>query len=282
MRNLDVTIVVPRHRSQATGQNAGAFVRVAVAQTPEFLEDLESALAYLLVAAEQADAAGTALLCLPEGFLQGYLTDGEAARRHALDLSSPRFSNFLQRLPAGGPMLVIGLIETEGDHLFNTAAVVHRRTLLGRYRKRHLLRSEACFQPGNENPIFEIDGLRFGINICFDCNFAEGAMAASRSGATLLLCPANNMLPKRAAVEWRDRHNAVRGERCRETGLWLMSADVTGHREGYAALGPTAVLAPTGEVVAQLPLGEPGILIFDIPVETGAVENERFLIAGRP
>ncbi len=48
-------------------------------------------------------------------------------------------------------------------------------------------------------------------------------------------------------------HNSVRGERCRETGLWLVSADVTGERDGRISLGPTAVPNPAGEVVAQLP-----------------------------
>jgi predicted amidohydrolase len=120
--------------------------------------------------------------------------------------------------------------------------------------------------PGEDVQTFEIKELRFGINICFDTNFADAAMSVARQGASLLLCPANNMLPRGSAAEWKDKHNAVRGERCRETGLWLMSADVTGARDGCVAWGPTAVLDPTGEVVAQLPLGAPGVLVFDMPV----------------
>ncbi|MGO7594164.1 hypothetical protein AB9E13_34105, partial [Rhizobium leguminosarum] len=57
--------------------------------------------------------------------------------------------------------------------------------------------------------------------------------------------------------------NAVRGERCRETGLWLISSDVTGERDGRVAWGPTAVLNPEGQVVAQLPLEEPGLQVSD-------------------
>jgi predicted amidohydrolase len=47
--------------------------------------------------------------------------------------------------------------------------------------------------------------------------------------------------------------------------LWLISSDVTGERDGRIAWGPTAVLDPDGQVVAQLPLEEPGLLIFDFP-----------------
>ncbi|HWA62755.1 MAG TPA: carbon-nitrogen hydrolase family protein [Caulobacteraceae bacterium] len=248
-------------------------VRIAAAQTPAFREDLPGAFAWLLEAAEEARAAGARLLSLPEGFLQGYLTDEESARRHALDLASPRFAALLRALPEQAPMLVVGLIEAEGEALYNTAAVIRRQALVGRYRKRRLLARERCFRPGDDTPVFEVDSLRFGINICFDTNFPDEAARVARQGASLLVCAANNMLPEPAAVAWKDRHNPVRGERCRETGLWLMSADVTGRCGDEVAWGPTAVLNPAGEVVAQLPLGAPGLLIFDLPVDGSSASS---------
>lgn len=240
-------------------------MRIAAAQTPEFREDTPAALAYLAGVMDAAHRDGAALLCLPEGFLQGYLTDGEAARRQALDLHSPQFASLLGQLPEHGPTTVVGLIEAESEDLYNTAVVIFRRSVVGRYRKRHLMGGEGCFRPGTEAPTFEVGDLRFGINICFDANFADAASSVARQGASLLLCPANNMLPRQPATVWKDKHNAVRAERCRENGLWLMSADVTGERDGCVAWGPTAILNPTGEVVAQLPLDAPGLLVFDLP-----------------
>jgi len=245
-------------------------LRIAAAQTPEFREDVAGATAYLVDVANEAQASGVRLLCLPEGFLQGYLTNHEAAHRNALDLSSPRFSDLLRRLPERAPMIVVGVIEADGGDLYNTAAVISGRTLMGRYRKRHLLAGESCFQPGEEARVFDVDGVRFGINICSDANVASAAKSVADLGASLLLLPANNMLPREAAAIWKDRHNLVRGERCRETGLWLMSADVTGARDGMVAWGPTAVLTPTGEVAAQLPPNAPGLLIFDLPLSGAA------------
>ncbi len=111
-----------------------------------------------------------------------------------------------------------------------------------------------------------MNGLRFGINICYDTNFTTAAQGVAALGASLIVCPANNMLPRRAAETWKDRHNAIRAERCREAGLWLVSADVTGERDGCVSFGPTAVITPAGEVAAQLPLGRPGLLVFDLPI----------------
>lgn len=241
-------------------------VRIAAAQTVEFRQDVAGALACAVELSTRAEAAGAALLCFPEGFLQGYLTEDEPARRHALDLGSEAFAKVLSGLPRTGPMIVMGLIERDGDQLFNTGVVVHRGALVGRYRKTHLLGGEQLFTPGSDCPVFEVEGLRFGINICFDTNFADTARAVADQGAALIVCPANNMLRRDAAEVWRHKHNAARGERCRETGLWLISADVTGERDGRVAWGPTAMLNPAGEVVAQLPSGATGLLVFDLPV----------------
>jgi predicted amidohydrolase len=240
-------------------------VRVAAAQTFEYREDIDAALACLVDMAARADVEGARLLCFPEGFLQGYLTDEASARRVALDLSSRAFAEILQRLPQAGPMIVMGMIEVENGHLFNTALVVERGIVMGRYRKMHLLDGEKAFDAGTETPIFEVDGIPFGINICYDSNFPEAARKVADLGASFIVCVANNMMARQKAEAFRELHNAVRGERCREIGLWLISADVTGECDGRVAWGPTAVLNPEGKVEAQLPLEMPGLLVFDIP-----------------
>ena len=74
------------------------------------------------------------------------------------------------------------------------------------------------------------------------------------------------MLKRQTARKYRDIHNAVRATRCRETGLWLVSADVIGEHGDSISWGPTAVINPSGEVIAQLPLEKTGLLVFDIPV----------------
>jgi predicted amidohydrolase len=240
-------------------------VRIAAAQTIEFREDIEAALNYVTDVAACAEAEGASLLCFPEGFLQGYLTDETPARRNALDLASPAFEVVLNRLPKTGPMIVMGLIEVDDGRLFNTAIVVDRGTFIGRYRKVHLLGGEQIFHAGNDSPIFEVAGLRFGINICYDTNFPEAARRVAELDASLIVCPANNMHRRNTAEALKDVHNSARSERCRETGLWLVSADVTGEHGGRISWGPTAVLNPAGEVVAQLPLEKTGLLVFDIP-----------------
>jgi predicted amidohydrolase len=130
-------------------------VRIAAAQTVEFREDIEAALNCVADFAARAESEGASLLCFPEGFLQGYLTDERPARRNALDLTSPAFEAVLNKLPKTKLMIVMGLIEVEEARLFNTAVVVDRGVLVGRYRKAHLLSGEHIFDAGSHSHVFE-------------------------------------------------------------------------------------------------------------------------------
>ncbi len=172
----------------------------------------------------------------------------------------------LGRLPNTSMVLVIGMIEREDNDFFNTAIVIQNGQLKGKYRKTHLLTGERTFSAGSEYPIFEIDGLKFGINICYDTNFPEAAFAVARQGAKLIVCPANNMMGYEKAAVYKDLHNEVRAERTRETGLWLISSDVTGEKEHRISYGPTAIIDPTGVIVCQAPLGAVDIVYKDVVV----------------
>src|SRR5215469_11379337 len=236
-------------------------IRVATCQVPDIRQRLEESLSWIEEYAEAAADAGACLVCFPECFLQGYLLEEEQARRNAIELRSPAFAQLLKQLAAAKPAIVFGMIEIEGECLFNTAVAVHRGRLIGSYRKMHLLPGESIFQSGASCPVFAVDDLKFGINICFDTQFPESAAAVARQGARLIVCPSNNMMRREKAEKWRHLHNQVRACRARETALWLISSDVTGVRADSVALGPTCVIDPHGSVVAQVPSMETGMVV---------------------
>lgn len=240
-------------------------LRVGACQTPEFLGDAGAALDCLETFAAQADTQGVELLLFPECFLQGYLVEEHHLNAHALSLGGPEFAAILKRLKRIGQTLVFGVIERDDARLYNTAVVVERGRLVGAYRKTHLVPGEALFHKGSDYPVLELRGLRYGINICYDAQFAEAAASVAAQGARLLLLAAQNMMRRQAAERWKDLHNSIRRERVRETGMWLASADVTGERGAdRVGYGPTCVINPDLEIVARVPLMETGMAVAEI------------------
>ena len=189
----------------------------------------------------QPRASGVDLLLFPECFLQGYLVESEHLSRYALDLTATAFQQILHRLSPIRPTLVFGVIEQSGAAYFNTAVVVRHGVL---------------------------EGVTCGINICYDTNFPEAAKAVAEQGARVLLVPSQNMMRRQAAEAWKCRHNAIRAERVRETGMWLVSADVTGARDGSRiGYGPTGVMNPQADVIAQVPIMTVGMVVAEIRPE---------------
>ena len=240
-------------------------VKVGACQVPEFWQKEEEAISCINDYASKAQAEKAGVLCFPECFLQGYLTRKEEAEQHAIDLSSAQFQVILEKL-SSTPMLVIGLIERFHGHLYNSAIVIHHKKLIGVYRKTNLMDGERIFEPGISYPVFESNGLRFGINICYDTNFPGAAMAIATQGANLIVCCSNTMMGKLKSEKLINLHNEVRAQRCRETGLWMISSDIRGERDGKVAYGPTAVINPDGIIIDQLPLLSNGIVWADIPI----------------
>lgn len=240
-------------------------LRIGACQTPEILGDVEAALACIEGFASLPAASDIDLLLFPECFLQGYLVEADHISRHALDLTASSFQRMLDRLSPIRQTLVFGVIEQCGAAYFNTAVVVRRGRLEGFYRKAHLVPGERLFQAGSAYPVFTLNGVTYGINICYDTNFPEAAAAVAAQGARVLLVPSQNMMRLESAEEWKCRHNAIRAERVRETGMWLVSADVTGARDASrVGYGPTSVMNPNADVVAQVPLMTVGMVVAEI------------------
>ncbi|MEU8216730.1 carbon-nitrogen hydrolase family protein [Micromonospora taraxaci] len=235
-------------------------LRVGACQTPEILGDVDAALRCMEGFAREADQRGMQLLLFPECFLQGYLVQERHLDAYAMDLRSAPFGALLRRLDPIRQTLVFGMIERREGRYFNSAVVVGGGELLGIYRKVHLMPGESLFTAGEDYPTFDVEGMRFGINICSDTQVPAAAAAVAAQDAQLLLVPAQNMMRRTSALQWKDRHTPIRAARARESGLWLVSADVTGERGadriGY---GPTSIINPQGEVVAQVPEMTPGM-----------------------
>jgi 5-aminopentanamidase len=240
-------------------------MKVAACQVPDIQENTEGSLAWIEKFAKEAEAKRADIVCFPECFLQGYLTDESLVKKYALGLDSQDFSDILKRLAKFKPMLVVGLIEKVWERFFNTAVVIKNGQVMGKYRKTHLLDGEQIFTAGSSYPVFEIGRSKFGINICYDMQFPEATTEVAKQGATLIICPANNMMNRGTAEKYKHLHHEMRSQRAKEAGVWIVSADVTGKTEERIAYGPTSVLDPKGEVVAQVPLLETGMIVVNIP-----------------
>ncbi|MCW3119941.1 MAG: putative hydrolase [Chitinophagaceae bacterium] len=238
--------------------------KVAVCQVPDLQNDMESSIRWIKKFTKEAEQKQVSLICFPECFLQGYFTEELPARKYAVNVHSNLFDEILGQLAQYKPVIVFGLIEEDKGLLFNTAVVVKGGLLIGRYRKTHLLDGESLFTAGFEYPVFDVDNLRFGINICYDTQFPETTAKLTDQGVELILCVSNTMMSLKKAEKFKYLHLSMRTERVKENKIWMLSADITGKREGRIAYGSTSAINPSGQITEQIPFLETGMIIVEI------------------
>ncbi len=240
-------------------------MKIAACQLPDVYKDTRRALSLIRRYAVTAENRGASLLCFPECFYCGYQVDSVLADQYAIRTDSTEFQQLLDCVSDLNIAVVVGFMERQDDALYNSAAFIARGELRGVHRKIRLLGvEENLFSAGDGCQLFEIDGLRFGINICNDLNDDGLATALADAGACALICPTNNMLPQQIASRWKHLHNPIRSQRAHSNKVWIVTADVTGSRANNISYGTSSIIEPTGRIVQCQPSFSTGVITADI------------------
>lgn len=238
-------------------------MRIAAFQCPAIANDAASACEAIIQRLHWAAKEAIELILLPEAFLLGHSYNPETIRSRAHEASGAVLAELCRQINASPVTLVVGAFELKAPHIFNSAFVIEKGRISGRYAK--IYPNEPGVTAGSDFPTFVRSGIRYGINICNDANHADAAEQIACQNAELILFPLNNMLPPATAERWRGKSLANLINRARQTGCWIASSDVTGASEGLLSYGCTAIVAPDGHVVARVPELNEGVAVYHIP-----------------
>jgi predicted amidohydrolase len=163
---------------------ATVFHRPRNSKSPQ--DNLEQFSALVKKAADQkAD-----IVCLPEGItLVGTTLNYVSASEPVPGKTTDYLGNVARQ---HNIYIVAGILEKDGDVIYNTAVLIDRKgNLAGKYRKVSLPREEidGGVTPGDATPVFDTDFGRIGIMICWDVTFPETARALARQGAEVIFLP---------------------------------------------------------------------------------------------
>ena len=238
------------------------FMRIAVVQCPFIADDLHRVGDVVVHHLRWAEEKRIDAILFAEAFLLGHSYDPATilsrAKRGASALAA-----LCKRVSGFRSTLVIGAFDRVDTKVFNSAFVIERGKLVGRYAKAHP--NEPGVAAGNSFPTFARSGVRYGVNICNDANHAGPAQRIADQDARLILYPLNNMLPPDTAERWREKSVTNLIDRARQTGCWVASSDVTGTSGDLASWGCTAIVPAQGRVVARVPEGQEGVAVYEIP-----------------
>ena len=231
---------------------------VAVVSSMSTFCDVDANLDHFESLVERASGGGARLVCFPELALTSYTTD-PSVLKVAEAVPGPSTDRLARVALSHNVYLSVGMAEKDGDHHYITQIVVGPDGYVGKYRKHHLAGpgEQGGFSRGSSYPVFDVDGFRLGINICYDGRFPDTIEAMREAKVDVIHHPHGNWIEGlgKDAEEWT-RGKLVyfvsRAVRARAYILINNSAGDTPHPGGVDQFGSGAlIIDPLGQVVER-------------------------------
>ena len=173
--------------------------------------------------------------------------------------------------------LLAGLVEKEGDRIYNTYVCVTGDGFVAKFRKLHPFINQ-YLSPGDQYVVFDLFGWKCGILICYDNNVIENVRATSLLGANIIFMPhvtgcTPSPMPGRGWVDrqyWENRTRdpeSLRKEfegpkgrgwlmrwlpaRAYDNGIYAIFSNPIGPDGDQLKNGNSMILDPYGEILAE-------------------------------
>ncbi len=247
--------------------------------------------------ADEAASQGVDLICFPEMCITGYWHVRKLDRAQVAALAEPvpggPSTDALQALSARHGMTIgAGLIEIDGDAMFNTYVVAMPDGRVVLHRKLHCFVSEHM-SSGDAYTVFDIpQGARVGVLICYDNNIVENVRATALAGAEILLAPhqtggcdspsPGGMSPIDPRL-WENREAdpaaieaEIRGPkgrdwlmhwlpaRAHDNGLFLLFSNGVGVDDDEVRTGNAMILDPYGDILTETWKADDAMVVADL------------------
>lgn len=225
-------------------------MKLAVAQINPTVGDLAGNAAKILASAEKAKQHGAQLLLAPELGLCGYPPEDLLLRDGFYDACAQTLSELAVK--TNGIAVVVGHPHEHEGSRYNAASLLRGGEIAATYLKHELpnysvFDEERYFEHGSEPCVFEMEGIRFGVNICADIWEADAARQSRTEGAQVLLVL--NASPY-AMRKHEARYGVIR-ERIAENRMAVVYANLVGGQDELIFDGGSFAMDRQGVVTAQ-------------------------------
>lgn len=240
-------------------------VKIAAVQMDVAFADKHANLRRMQTRFREAAQAGASLTVFPECALAGYCFDSLDEAMPLGETIPGQATNAMvavcQRFAAH---CVFGMLERDGDRLFNACVLVGPQGVVGSYRKVHLpyLGVDRFTTPGDRPfAVHQAGEIRVGMNICYDLAFPEAARSMALDCADLIVLPTNWPPGAECTADF------VANTRALENAVYYLAVDRVGTERGFAFIGRSKICATDGSLLAEARHTNEAILYADIDLE---------------
>ncbi|MFZ0389916.1 MAG: NAD+ synthase [Calditrichia bacterium] len=239
-------------------------LRLALAQINPIVGDLEANYQKIISYIGQAREKEAQLVAFPEMCLTGYPPEDL--------LLKPRFiaenMNYLLKILdyTDDIAVIVGFVDRKDD-IFNSAALLHRRKVVGIYHKIYLpnygvFDEDRYFQAGKKLQVFVMNDIRLGVNICEDIWYPGGpAREQTLYGNAEVVINISSSPYSVGKVQDRYRMLSVRAQ---DNEAIVAYVNTVGGQDELVFDGNSLVFSEEGRLLCQGPAFEEALLVVNV------------------
>lgn len=290
-------------------------IKIATAQFEHKSNDKKYNLSIIDKISKEAAGKGAKLIAFHECSITGYTFARNLSRSQMLELAElipggESIHKLIQIAKKNDIAILAGLFEKDkDDNLFKGYVCVDKKGLIAKHRKLHPF-INPHLTPGDTYTIFEYEGWKCGILICYDNNVIENVRATALLGAQVIFMPHVTMCTPSGrpgagfvdAALWNDKiknadilrkeFDSLKGRewlmkwlpaRAYDNGVYAVFSNPIGMDDDQLKNGCSMVIDPFGDVIAECRSLNDEFVIADLsPEKLTQAGGFRYTQARRP
>ena len=239
-------------------------LRLAMAQINTCVGDFPGNTRKIISAIDQARKAGCDIITFPELSICGYPPEDLLFKDSFIQENLRRLDEIRKittRLVA-----IVGFVDKHKRRLFNSAAIISEQKIIDIYHKIHLpnygvFDEKRYFTSGEGFSLYELSGIRFGVNICEDIWIEDGVIRAQAEAGASLILTINASPYHMGKIHLRQR---VLKEQAKKNKVFVLYTNLVGGQDELVFDGQGMLLSDKGRVAASAFAFKEDLRIVDI------------------
>lgn len=220
----------------------------------------------------QAAKKGAKIICLQELFQTPYFPQWEKMNKNTFveTLEGQTISEMKRIAKTLGVTLVVPFYQKLNNKFYNTATVISKAgKLIGHYHKIHIphdpgFYEKEYFEHGQQGfKVFQVDGVKFAVLICYDQWFPEAAREVRLMGAEVIFYPTaiGNIVGYKEQGDWHNAWETVMRGHAIANSLYVAAINRVGIEGKMKFWGQSFVADPFGKVLKTLSPNKEEVLV---------------------
>lgn len=243
-------------------------LRLALAQINSTVGDLAGNVRKISEAIEKARESKVDLIAFPELAIPGYPPEDLLLKPQFIEENLQALQKVAKRCK--GLTAIVGFVDRQED-IYNAAAVIHDGAVRLVYHKCHLpnygvFDENRYFQAGKGAPVFTLNEMTLGLNICEDIWYPEGPTFAQGLGGGAEVIININASPYHAGKGlFREEMIATRA---RDNAAIIAYVNLVGGQDELVFDGGSFIANERGEILSRAKQFRESLMVIDLSVDS--------------